>query len=769
MTSTRSPIAPPGMPPELLPLLPIILTIWSDGVLSDEELNAICERLDDARVLPEESRRILLRWLDPDDPPSPDELAAMRGRLRAAPLDPRTAARSLTDLGLALRAAEDAAGPWDDQAAVDWLRELESTLGVLGSEAARKQLGASPAPSAHAPARPTGESAALHAFHDEYREDLRAEVAALLTAPELVLEPGLPSGVYRERVMDAVAFLARRGLGALAYPEEYGGRGDPSGAVAVFETLAYGDLSVLVKYGVQFGLFGGSIHQLGTERHHGTYLARAGTLELPGCYAMTETGHGSNVRDLETTATYDHAARSLIVHTPTERAGKDWIGNAALHGRLATVFARLVVDDVDHGVHAILVPIRSDDGEVLPGVRIEDRGLKAGLNGVDNGRIWFDGVRVPVENLLDRFARIDEDGRYRSPITSSGRRFFTMLRTLVAGRMSIAAASVSASKVALTIAVRYAAGRRQFGPEGGEERPILGYTALQRSLTPRLAQCLGLHFAVRALQRRFAATEQEEDPELEGRAAALKAYASDHCVDTVQACREACGGQGYLAENRFSALKEDTDVFTTFEGANLVLYQLVAKGLLSRYKEEMGDLTFWRAVKTLGERAEISLTELNPVVTRRTDPSHLRDPSFHAAAFDYRESRILRSAALRLRGRLRDGMESFEAVNEVQDHLVSLAKAHAERIVLEAFHEGCARAPTPGMSELLSDAAALFALSRMEADRGWFLESGYLEPQKSKAVREQVTALCREVSECAEHLVDGFGIPEALLPELVRR
>lgn len=583
------------------------------------------------------------------------------------------------------------------------------------------------------------------------------------------MEPGLPSDVYRERVLNAVRFLAERGLGRHGYPEEYGGRGDPAGAVAIFETLAYGDLSVLVKYGVQFGLFGGSVHQLGTERHHDAYLERVGSLELPGCYAMTETGHGSNVRDLETTATYDHENRELVVHTPSERAGKDWIGNAALHGQMATVFARLLVDDVDHGVHAVLVPIRNDAGRILPGVRIEDRGLKVGLNGVDNGRIWFDDVRVPAENLLNRFADIDPEGRYRSPITSPGRRFFTMLRTLVAGRVSIAAASVSASKVALAIAVRYAAGRLQFGPGEGEEQPILGYTAMQRELAPRLATTVGLHFAVRDLQRRFARSDQEEDPELEGRAAALKAFASDHCVDVVQACREACGGQGYLAENRFGALKDDTDVFTTFEGANLVLYQLVAKGLLSRYKEEMGELTFWRAMKALGERAETSLTELNPVTTRRTDASHLRDPAFHLSTFEYRESRLLRSAAMRLRARLRDGMDSFQAVNEVQDHLVALARANAERIVLEAFQEACAQAPSPGMAELLSDSAALFALFRIEADRGWFLESGYLEAQKSKAIRDQVGALCGEISECAEHLVDAFGIPEALLPELVRR
>ena len=769
MTSTPSSIAPPPLEGDLLPLLPVVLTIWNDDILSDEELAAISVRLEDMEALPEERREELAAWLDPNDPPPPEALAELSLRLERAEVDADVATRSLTDLGLALWEDAEADGPWDERAAVAWLRDLEEALGIIGSEAARKHLGAAPPERTTRTEWEAGLPEELNAFLDRDHRAMRRRVLELLTRPQLTFEPGLPEGVYRERVLEAVRFLADEGLGAVGYPEAYGGDGDPPGAIAVFETLALGDLSVLVKYGVQFGLFGGSIYQLGTQRHHEAYLERVGELELPGCYAMTETGHGSNVRDLETTATYDHERRELVVHTPSEQAGKDWIGNAALHGRLATVFARLRVGDVYHGVHAVLVPIRSEDGSVLPGIRIEDRGLKVGLNGVDNGRIWFDQVRVPVENLLDRFARIDEEGRYRSPITSAGRRFFTMLRTLVSGRVSIASASVSASKVALTIAVRYAAQRRQFGPQGGEEQPILDYTAMQRELMPRLATTTGLHFAVRALQARFAASEQKEDPELEGRAAALKAYTSEHCVDVVQACREACGGRGYLAENRFAALKNDTDVFTTFEGANLVLYQLVSKGLLSRYREEMGDLTFWKAMKVLGERAETSLTELNPVVKRRTERAHLRDPEFHRSALEYRESRLLRSVALRLRGRLRDGMESFQAVNEVQDHLVQLAKAHAERIVLDAFQEACARAPDPGLSELLSDTAALFALSRMEAHRGWFLEAGYLEAPKSKAIRSEVGALCGEVREYAVALVDGFGIPEALLPELIRR
>ena len=79
----------------------------------------------------------------------------------------------------------------------------------------------------------------------------------------------------------------------------------------------------------------------------------------------------------------------------------------------------------------------------LPGVRIEDCGAKLGLNGVDNGRIWFDHVRVPRENLLDHYAQVAPDGTYFSPIENPTKRFFTMIGTLIQGRISVSGASIS--------------------------------------------------------------------------------------------------------------------------------------------------------------------------------------------------------------------------------------------------------------------------------------------------------------------------------------
>ncbi|MFW6200690.1 MAG: acyl-CoA dehydrogenase family protein, partial [Gemmatimonadota bacterium] len=689
--------------PELLPFLPLIHAAWADGVLTPRELEALCGHIESQSWLDDEDRDRLVAWLDPEKPPDPESLARMgaliRDRGRSVPPEDRG---SLSSLGLALsrRAAGGPLGPWRSDEAREELHEMERSLGIAGAEAVRSVLSA-PGPTApekeEAPAPPPFDVEALRSFLDQPYAELRQHVMEILGRPELRMPWEIDRASYRQAVLDAVRVLADEGIGGLAFPVEHGGAGSPGRMVTAFETLAFGDISVLVKFGVQFGLFGGSVYQLGTRKHHERYLNDVATLELPGAYAMTEMAHGSNVRDIETTATWDPERDAFVVHTPHEAARKDWIGNAALHGRMATVFARLVVNDEDHGVHALLVPIRDEDGATMPGVEIEDRGPKQGLNGIDNGILRFHEVAVPRENLLDRFGRVDEEGRYESPIPSPGRRFFTMLGTLVGGRVSIAAASVSAAKTGLTIAVRYSDRRRQFGPSGEPEVPILDYLVHQRLLLPRLATTYALHFAVRDLVDRYENSQvKPHEPgarEVEVLAAGLKAYASRHCVETLQACREACGGRGYLAANRFGRLRADTDVFTTFEGANPVLLQLVAKGLLSEYREEMGDLRLWGAVRWVADRAQTRVTELNPVVTRRTEEEHLRDPDFHRSAFEYREERLLSSAGRRLKALLDDGMDTFEAMNHCQDHLVTLARAHVERHLLQCFREAVERAP----------------------------------------------------------------------------
>ncbi len=626
--------------------------------------------------------------------------------------------------------------------------------------------------------------AAMTRLLDGRYVEVRTLVRSNLAEYASVLEDAetMSRAEYRERVKDIVLEMAATGQTGMGFPTEHGGGGDIGASVAAFETLALGDLSVLVKTGVQFGLFGGAIQQLGTQRHHDLYLRRLIQGELLGCFAMSETGHGSNVQALDTTATYDAATEEFVVHTPTEQGGKDYIGNAAQHGEVAVVFAQLHVGDENHGVHAFVVPIRSD-GEAGPGVRIEDDGLKMGLNGVDNGRLWFDQVRVPRDALLDRFASVSADGVYSSPIENPNRRFFTMLGTLITGRVCVGGAGINAAKVALAIAVKYGLRRRQFeAASKDEEQLVLDYGMHQRRLFPRLARAYAMHFAQEALAAELhtVLTDQVEDDtrrrELETMAAGVKALGTWHATDTIQECREACGGAGYLAVNRFPALKADTDVFTTFEGDNHVLLQLVAKGLLTDYAEEFEDLdslgmarfVAGLAVDTVVERTSVHqlLERLRGVLPGGADEGveGVRGTDYHLTMLRFREEHQVGGVARRLKRGIDGGGNPGAVFSQVQDHVIAAARSHVQRVVLEAFVDKVRDVPEGALRDALQLLCDLHALSTIEDDRAWFMEHGRLSVPRSKAISREVNALCRRVRPLAEAYVDGFGVP----PEMLR-
>ncbi|WP_306213860.1 acyl-CoA dehydrogenase family protein [Actinoplanes sp. RD1] len=583
----------------------------------------------------------------------------------------------------------------------------------------------------------------------------------------------------RERITRLLRELPTDPGVAAGFPSEYGGSSDPGASVVSAEMLAHIDLSLMVKAGVQWGLFGGAVTALGTERHHAAYLRRILDAELLGCFAMTETGHGSDVQQLRTTCVYDPETETFDLHTPHEAARKDYIGNAARDGRMAVVFAQLITQGKRYGVHAWLVPIRDEDGTPLPGVTIGDDGHKAGLLGVDNGRLSFTHVRVPREVLLDRYGQVAPDGTYTSSIANDTRRFFTMLGTLVRGRVVVGGSASSAAKSALTIAVRYGEARRQFTAPGQDREVVLNdYLAHQRALLVPLATTYALHFAQEELVTALHEVQTSDSPpedhrqrELESRAAGLKAAQTWHATRTIQACREACGGAGYLAENRLPGLKADTDVFTTFEGDNTVLLQLVAKGLLTGYRDAFGSLDGWGRATFVAEQvrslvlertaARALIQRLVSAVPGRDEDVALTDRGWHVRMFEDREKHLLEGAIRRLRKG-----SGFAAFNDVQDHVLKAASAHIDRVVLEAFVAAVDRAP--GVP-LLSKVCDLYALSVIEADKGWFLEHQRLTPARSKAVTAKVNDLLQQLRPHLRTLVDGFGIPDEWLDAAILR
>jgi acyl-CoA oxidase len=752
--------------PALYTLIPMLYMVWADAILTPTEIEQISKLIESQTWMTKAERENIHQYINPKKPPAPNVLKQWQKIIVATKEQADYQNQpSLVDISVHLAIAYGL--PANSAIIAEIKPALEKIvveLGVISHEASY-HLRFSHHTSNTGEQNTTNEFdiATMTSILDGDDSAMIDKVKTVLSDPAFAYKEYESVSEYREQVLHWCQLLAKQGFGAMAFPVESGGEADIKKYFTIMETLSYHDLSMVIKFGVQFGLFGMSILFLGTEKHHKKHLKSVGTLDLPGCFAMTETGHGSNVKGLETTATYNHANGTFTVHTPHVGAGKEYIGNAAVHGRMATVFAKLVIDGTDYGVNAFLVPLRDETNQVLPGVTIKDCGHKMGLNGVDNGMIWFDSVVIPKDNMLDKFASVDVNGQFQSPITSDNRRFFTMLGTLVGGRIGIPRSGLSATKVGLTIAIRYADGRKQFGPENGSEVSILNYRTHQRRLLPLLATTYACHFALRHLTNRFLNRTEEQMQEIEALAAGMKAFTTWHTTSALQECREACGGKGYLSENRIDRLKNDTEVYTTFEGDNTVLMQLVAKGRLSEFKKDFMDINLFGMLSYVAGQAKTSITEKNPITVRNTDEDHLLDPEFHLAAFRFREKEILTSAAQRLKKHFDKGMDSFDAFNQTQYHMVQVGHAYVERVILEQFQLHVAEIQDAGCKAILTKLCSLFALHRMEVNKGWYLEQDYMEGVKTKAIRRLINKLCWEVRKEAVPLVDAFAIPESCI------
>ena len=608
----------------------------------------------------------------------------------------------------------------------------------------------------------------------------RREARELIKDPAFWRDDSLGKDEHRERVLTQLHLLVENNAVHRAFPKEFGGEEDNGANIAGFEELVAADPSLQIKSGVQWGLFGGAVLQLGTEEHHKRWLPGIMDLSIPGAFTMTEIGHGSDVAAVGTTATYDPETEEFVINTPFRAATKEYLGNAALHGIAATVFAQLITNGVNHGVHCFYVPLRGEDGNDLPGIGREDDGLKGGLNGIDNGRLSFDHVRVPRTNLLNKYGDVAPDGTYTSPIDSPGRRFFTMLGTLVQGRVSLDGASSWASALGLHIAITYATQRRQFDGANGQETVLMDYGKHQRRLLPRLATTYAQIFAHDEFLQKFdgvfsGRTDTPEDREdLETLAAALKPLSTWHALDTLQEAREACGGAGFMFENRLVGLRADLDLYATFEGDNNILLQLVGKRLLTDYARQFkGKDAAALARYAVGQTADrvfhgAGLRALGQAVadlgsTARSVENGLRAEQQHELLTE-RVQQMVADIAGRLRPAGKDKVLGEKLFNQNQAELIEAARAHGELLQWEAFTDAVNAIEDEDTKQVMTWLRDLFGLTLIEKHLAWHLINGRLSTQRAAAVSSYIGRLCHRLRPHALELVGAFGFE----PEHVR-
>ncbi|XP_039123252.1 acyl-coenzyme A oxidase 3, peroxisomal-like [Dioscorea cayenensis subsp. rotundata] len=530
--------------------------------------------------------------------------------------------------------------------------------------------------------------------------------------------------------------------------------------LAMNEVLGIYDHSLAIKLGVHFFLWGGAIQFFGTKRHHDKWLKDTENYLVKGCFAMTELGHGSNVRGIETIATYDVNNGEFVINTPCESAQKYWIGGAAKHATHTIIFAQLHINGTNEGVHAFIAQIREADGNVCPNIRIADCGHKIGLNGVDNGRIWFDNLRVPRENLLNSVADVMPDGSYVSAIKDPDQRFAAFLAPLTFGRVNIAVNAIYISKLGLSIATRYALTRRAFSTTpNGPEVLLLDYPSHQRRLLPLIAKTCAMSSAGNFLKKLYVKRTPATNKIVHVYSSALKAMLTWHNMKALQECREACGGQGLKTENRIGHLKGEFDVQLTFEGDNNILMQQVSKALLAEY------INVQKKKKPFEGLGLEHMNYPSPSMPYNLTRDVLRSIKFQTDIFCLRERDLLTRLASEVAQLQTQGESKEIAIIQSYQLAQELARAFTERTILQTFIEDELNLHTGPLKDVMGLLRSMYALICIEEDAS-FLRYGHLSPSNDALVRKEVMKLCSDLRPHALAIISSFGIPDSFLAPL---
>ncbi|KAI9873881.1 MAG: fatty-acyl coenzyme A oxidase [Pleopsidium flavum] len=532
-------------------------------------------------------------------------------------------------------------------------------------------------------------------------------------------------------------------------------------------------------YGLHVSMFLITLRDQGTPEQHKLFLEKAEKYEIIGCYAQTELGHGSNVRGLETTATWDANDKTFIIHSPHLTASKWWIGSLGRTANHAVVMAQLVIDGKSLGPHPFVVPIRDlKTHEPLENVHVGDIGPKFGYNTMDNGFLLLNKVKVPHVNMLARFSRVDpQTNKYVKPSSAS-----LVYGTLTWVRSTIVLQSGGVLARGVTIATRYAAVRRQFQDRDAKEgetgeTQVLNYTMVRIRLLPLLAATFALHFTGKGMmalyqenQKRMAgdagksssanrsAGPEELHPgtdllaDLHATSCGLKALASTTAAEGLEVCRRACGGHGYSSFSGIGSWYADYLPTTTWEGDNYMLTQQVARYLLKSARTVLN-----------GHPPANDTTSILQYFLSRRDMGAAFDvlgkDSDIVAAFAWRTA-FLTFEALKHRD------EDKSSWNSLLVDFWRLSTAHSQYLVVKNFYDALhARETTSELDDetiaLLHKLFRLYALNNLEREASEFFSSGAVTVRQIQLARTKaVMNLLEEIRPHAVRLVDAWRFPD---------
>ena len=570
----------------------------------------------------------------------------------------------------------------------------------------------------------------------------------------------------RGRVVEQIKYLY--GFQNLTYKID---KEDSLKKMIMLYPMAEYNLSLSTRIIVHLILYIDTLQNLGTEKHE-TLINNAYSLKDYGCFGMTELGHGSNVAAVETIATYDKATGGFILNSPTPTSAKWWIGAAANTANRSVIFAQLMMEGVNRGVHVFAIPIRNyDTHEPLPGVIIGDCGHKASLDGIDNGFILFKDYHIDYDCLLDRLSQI-KGGKFKSSIKNKDKRLGVIMGGLIRGRLAVVCDSEINSRNCLTIALRFAALRKQFG--GTEEQSIINYQLHRYRLIPRLAQTLALRCGMKSLFRLYEVVRPKADIDLEcdelnelhSMLSSVKAVSGWLGIQITQECREACGGLGFSAYSSISRYRGYQDIHTTWEGDNSVLIQQTAKFILKVLQKSFkGQKIAPPSLRFLKFDFE-EVKKYKFVFTKREE---LEKSESLLELMEYRVNYLMHTSVLKLQENSMAAADMTEAWNNSQVFFIQdLARSFGELVIAREFVnfyktllEECKE--TGGVMEKFFH---LYAIDRIANSISCYLE-GPLNSTQEKIVKESILKLSDELALVSLKVVDALAAPDKLLGSVI--
>ena len=516
---------------------------------------------------------------------------------------------------------------------------------------------------------------------------------------------------------------------------------NPKNIFTVHELAGMSDGSLCTKLTVQFNLFGGTLFKLGTEKHH-KLINNIDKFNTVGCFGLTELGYGNNAVEMETTAKYDKETEEFVINTPSTLSQKYWITNGAVHAHYCIVFARLIMDnDKNEGLHGFLVPIRDKNLNIKENVKIWDMGYKIGLNGIDNAALWFNNVRIPKENLLDSTSQII-NGKFESKIEDRSerkrRRFLVLADQLLSGRICIASMCLGSTKMVLDTTIRYAHSRKAVGNKGFSDNEIINYQLQTNELMPLLASTYVLNILLNYVQERYQNQSEEDYKEVVRLCCIIKPLVTWNCENTASKCRERCGGQGFLAANRFGEAINGSHAGITAEGDNRVILQKVAKELLDEVNKK--DFLKYKLSSKLNFTNENIKSNEGILKLFKSREEYYK----YELAFKMSSTNNIYDTWM------------YEESNYIQN----LSMAYGERLAVEHFINKLNAIKEKNIKDIFDNILKIYSYTLINKNIGFYFENNLINKKNYKLMNKNLNILNKELNKKSLDLVDSFCIPK---------